>query len=99
MVKRQKDQIDDEITQEHQIVPGPAEEAEGTIHPAEEAPGEVLEELPQPEEDSVPLLNDVVDQVLRGEWGVGQDRRLRLQMAGHNPNEVQRELVRRANSR
>lgn len=44
-------------------------------------------------------LEVIVDEVLRGEWGVGQDRRLRLSMAGHDPNAVQREIVRRANAK
>lgn len=62
---------------------------------AEEDPVDIPEETP-PEE--VPL-EQIVDQVIRGEWGVGQDRRLRLSVAGHDPNEVQREIVRRANAK
>lgn len=95
MVKRTRETDPDEPTQEYQVVPGPAEEAEGTIHPAEDP----QEELPQLKAADETPHDDIVDQVLRGEWGSGQDRRLRLQQAGHSPNEVQREIVRRANKR
>ena len=92
MVARKRVTDPDEPTQEYQVVSGPAEEAEGTIHPAE-APAE---KLPQPDDNQ---KGDIVDQVLRGEWGTGQDRRLRLQKAGYSPNEVQKQLVDRANKR
>lgn len=92
MVTRPRKTDPDEPTGPHAVVPGPAQEAEGTIHPAD-APAE---KLPQPDENE---KGDIVDQVLRGEWGTGQDRRLRLQKAGYSPNEVQKELVRRANKR
>ena len=95
MVSRPRKTDPDEPTQEYQVVPGPAEEAEGTIHPAEEP----LEELPQLKTADDDSHDDIVAQVLRGEWGTGQDRRLRLQKAGHSPNEIQKELVRRANKR
>lgn len=42
---------------------------------------------------------DIVLQVLRGEWGTGQERRRRLAEAGHNPNYVQAEIVRLANNK
>jgi len=82
-----------------EVVPGPAEEAEGTIHPPQDPPtfGKVIEEY-SPAVDEVGL-DDIVGQVMKGEWGVGQDRRLRLEKAGHNPNDIQREIVNRANKR
>ena len=95
MVKQKRDPNEPEITQEFQVVPGPAKEAEGTIHPAEEP----IKVLPETESTGETEKDDIVTQVLKGEWGVGQDRRLRLQQAGHNPNEIQKELVRRANKR
>ena len=95
MVKSKRVQTEDEPEQEFHVVPGPAEEAEGTIHPAEDP----VEELPQPEPVQETGLDDIVGQVLAGEWGVGQDRRLRLARAGHNPNDIQKELVRRANNK
>lgn len=55
----------------------------------------VFEDVPSEE---VPF-DVIVDQVIAGEWGVGQTRRLNLAKAGHDPNEVQREIVRRANSK
>lgn len=84
MVKRKKVKMDEEITEE---VPVVEEEAEVEVNVFDETPSE---EVP---------LEVVVDQVLRGEWGVGQDRRLRLSMAGHDPHAVQREIIRRANGR
>lgn len=84
MVKRKKVKMDEEITEEIPVV----EEEEVVEH-------NVFDETPPEEVD----LDIIVDQVLRGEWGVGQDRRLRLSMAGHDPHEVQRRIVRRANRR
>ena len=46
-----------------------------------------------------PNLNDVVDQVIAGEYGTGQDRRRRLEEAGIDHRLVQKELVRRMNHR
>lgn len=68
---------------------------------------EVEFEIPEPEEvqlaDQVvehpTSLNDVVDQVVAGEWGKGQDRRQRLDKAGIDHVAVQKELVRRMNHR
>jgi len=75
---------EDKPAKDYEVVPGPAEEAEGTIHPPKRSGPKVNKD-------------DIVLQVLNGEWGVGQDRRIRLAEAGHNPNEIQREIVRRAN--
>ena len=44
-------------------------------------------------------FDDLVDQVLAGEWGTGQDRRNRLAKAGFDHRLVQAEIVRRANHR
>lgn len=63
----------------------------------EEVPA--VEETPEPEPIEEQSFETVVDEVMRGEWGVGQDRRLALAKAGHDPNAVQKEIVRRANSR
>jgi hypothetical protein len=53
----------------------------------------------QPEIDADKSFDQIVDEVIRGDWGVGQPRRLALAKAGYDPNEVQQEIVRRANSR
>lgn len=57
---------------------------------------------PAPEPDPTPPPHkvserDIVDSVLAGEWGKGQERRLRLRAAGHDHRKVQAEIVRRHN--
>jgi hypothetical protein len=113
LVRAKKDPTSDDKPHDFKVVPGPAEEAEGTIHPAQDPPtfGKVIDEYapaieevtddPPPYDEAVPEtgVGGIVDQVLRGEWGVGQDRRLRLAKAGYKPNEIQKEIVRRANNR
>lgn len=42
---------------------------------------------------------DLVDEVLAGKWGNGQDRRRRLAEAGFDHVAVQKEIVKRANNR
>ena len=58
---------------------------------------EVSEEVPEevPEESEA---DDIVQQVLNGEWGVGQERRLRLAKAGYDHLAIQREIVKRSNT-
>ena len=43
-------------------------------------------------------LTEVAEAVGRGEWGVGQERRLKLTEAGYDPKEVEAEVVRLRNS-
>jgi hypothetical protein len=85
----------------------------GEIEYPEDA--EVLEvelELPEPEEvqiaDQVEEYNPegqfnnldvVVDEIVAGQWGKGQDRRRRLEEAGYSHALIQKELVRRINHR
>lgn len=54
------------------------------------------EEPSEPEEAQLPI-EEVARQVSRGKWGNPASRRLRLQQAGYDPKEVQREIVRQAN--
>jgi len=42
---------------------------------------------------------DLIDEVIAGKWGVGQDRRRRLAQAGFDHVAVRDEIVRRANGR
>jgi predicted Fe-Mo cluster-binding NifX family protein len=74
----------------------------------EEIDDEVIEvDLEIPESEEVQVADQVeqysfdqtVDQVIAGEWGKGQDRRLRLEKAGIDHVAVQKELVRRINHR
>jgi len=74
---------------------------------------EVDLEIPEPEEvqavDQVqeydtpdwtpPSFEEVVSQVIAGQWGKGQERRTRLEAAGYSHVRVQQELVRRMNHR
>ena len=77
------------------------EESEEEV--AEEAPLEevVVEPEPEvvvePEPEVVVDPHEIINEVLRGEWGVGQERRLRLKLAGYDPNAIQKEIVRWAN--
>lgn len=55
-------------------------------------------ETPTSDEDQAAhRLTEIAEEVLRGEWGSGQSRRLKLAEAGFDPVEVQREMVRVAN--
>ena len=66
-----------------------------------------LAEAPQPEvvEEPPPLVevdnvfDTVVDEVIQGKWGKGQDRRLRLSQAGYDHVAVQKEIIRRTNTK
>ena len=72
---------------------------------------EVEFEIPEPEEvqladqvEEPPAVSNtdyerIVNQVVAGEWGKGQDRRQRLEAAGIDHVAVQKELVRRMNHR
>lgn len=68
--------------------------------------------LPEPEEvqqagpveeyttdDKINNLDVVIDEIIAGQWGSGQDRRRRLEEAGYSHALVQKELVRRVNHR
>lgn len=56
-------------------------------------------EDPQPEKPKSTSneLEEVAQAVLRGEYGTGQDRRLRLSQAGYDARAVEREVVRITN--
>lgn len=75
------------------------------FEPEEDQVVEVDLELPEPEEvqEYVPVeftnLDVVVDEIIAGQWGNGQDRRRRLEEAGYSHALVQKELVRRMNHR
>jgi len=81
----------DEGSQGTQVDEEPEEEV------AEEAPLE--EVVVEPEPEVVVDPHEIINEVLRGEWGVGQERRLRLKLAGYDPNAIQKEIVRRANQK
>lgn len=72
---------------------------------------ETVDDLPEEEEESSdemivvgleiepePSHDKVVEEVLAGKWGVGQEKRLRLAQAGYNVREIEAEVVRRSNS-
>jgi len=42
-------------------------------------------------------IHEIAGEVMRGEWGRGQERRLRLAQAGHDHVAVQKAVVKRAN--
>ena len=42
---------------------------------------------------------ELIDEVLAGKWGTGQNRRRKLAEAGFDHRAVQKEIVRRANGR
>jgi hypothetical protein len=71
-----------------------AEPAEGTI-----SKDEVQTATPKDPPPPAKTVDDVIDDVLAGKYGVGQDRRVRLKEAGYDHVKVQKELVRRANNR
>jgi hypothetical protein len=81
----------DEGSQGAQVEEEPEEEV------AEEAPLEEVVVESEPEVVADPY--EIINEVLRGEWGVGQERRLRLKLAGYDPNAIQKEIVRRANQK
>lgn len=56
--------------------------------PTEDAPEEVADDKD---------LTAVAKEVLAGDWGDGAERRQKLADAGHDPNEVQKEIVRIVN--
>jgi len=88
VVKRKKDRMEPEEIQDE--INAELEEV-----PQIQVPSEESEELPTPETG----FDRVVDQVLRGEWGKGQDRRLRLSQAGIDHVAVQKEILRRMNTK
>jgi CW_7 repeat len=50
------------------------------------------------ESESKQSLTEVAEAVGRGEYGTGQERRLKLAEAGYDPKEVEAEIVRLRNS-
>jgi hypothetical protein len=91
---------DTEPTPENVVVPGPAEPAEGTV--GSSVPPEQPEEV-EPEEDEDPdeddsELEDVARQVINGEWGTGQEQRLKLDEAGYDHRKVEKVVTRLRNN-
>lgn len=73
---------------------------EEELEEPEPEPEEAVEEVEQSSfTTSTPSLEEIVQQVIAGEWGSGQDRRARLEKAGISHVLVQKELVRRINHR
>lgn len=67
----------------------------------EEVVDEVFEEE-TPEEEVLVEVSDITTialEALNGEWGSGQDRRVNLANAGHDPKVIQAEMNRILNSR
>lgn len=85
-------EIDDEIIEVDLEIPEPEE-----VQEADQVQEFFSSEAPPG--SWPPNLNDVVDQVIAGEYGTGQDRRRRLEEAGIDHRLVQKELVRRMNHR
>ncbi len=85
-------EIDDEIIEVDLEIPEPEE-----VQEADQVQEFFSNEAPPG--SWPPNLNDVVDQVIAGEYGTGQDRRRRLEEAGIDHRLVQKELVRRMNHR
>lgn len=82
MVKRKKGRM------------GPEDEVE-----TEETPPEVEPQEESPPEDLVYMnFEQIVQEVIDGKWGSGQDRRLRLRQAGYDHVAIQKEIIRRINS-
>lgn len=59
---------------------------------------EPQDEEPQDDPPAQTRFDEVVDEVIRGQWGQGQARRLRLANAGFDHRAVQEAVVERANS-
>ena len=93
MVEETKDSYSSEDTQEIPIVTEEDDSEEVSIEIPIVEPNDEVELIRNEPED------DVVAQVLRGEWGVGQDRRLRLHKAGYDPKVIESEIVRIKNQR
>lgn len=73
---------------ENVVVPGEAEPAEGTVGSSvpEETEEETEEETDDEESDTE--LDTIAREVLEGKWGEGQEQRLKLSEAGHDPKKV-----------
>lgn len=54
-------------------------------------------EVPVDDVQALERLDEVAREVLNGEWGTGQERRLKLAEAGLDPVDVQRQIVRIVN--
>lgn len=70
--------------------PVPPQESDEKDDAAEDWTGEPSEPETEPAKD----LTEVAKQVLAGEWGSGQERRIALANEGYDPNKVQAEVVR-----
>lgn len=76
---------DTEPTPENVVVPEEAEPAEGTV--GSSVPEETEEETDDEESDED--LEAIAREVLAGDWGQGQEQRLKLEEAGHDHRKVQ----------
>lgn len=58
---------------------------------------EVIAHAPSDEDQAAYRLKEVAEQVLAGEWGTGQNKRIKLSEAGFDHREVEREVIRLVN--
>jgi CW_7 repeat len=65
---------------------------------APEVPVEDDDDDKEDDDESDNSLDKVVEEVLAGEWGKGQDQRRRLAEAGYNANEVRAAVTRKRNN-
>jgi hypothetical protein len=97
------------VSEQH-TVPSEPEPAEGTIGPADPENVEQTEENEKEDEtegededdakeDQIDhSLDDVANEVIRGEWGEGQEQRQRLAEAGYDHNKVREAVTRIRNN-
>lgn len=52
---------------------------------------------PSDEDQAAARLTEVAQEVLSGEWGTGQNKRIKLSEAGFDHREVEREVIRLVN--
>lgn len=58
---------------------------------------EVIAHAPSDEDQAAARLTEVAQEVLAGEWGTGQNKRIKLSEAGFDHREVEREVIRLLN--
>ena len=86
--EEQEEELDDEVIEVDLEIPEPEEVQEA----------DQVQEYDTPDW-TPPSFEEVVNQVIAGDWGKGQERRTRLEAAGYSHVRVQKELVRRMNHR
>ena len=83
---------------ENVVVPGEAEPAEGTIGSSVPEKTEEETEEETDDEESDPEIDALAKEVLAGDWGQGQEQRLKLSEAGHDPKKVEKAVTRIRNN-